>query len=404
MSDFGAFLKEKRISAGLSQKQLSEKCFHQTPQSLRVDPSLLSRWETGDSHPLLQHRPILVDIGKALQMPASEINAFLTKAGFSTIQAEDTDSVSSGQIPKDNTNGSNAVVKDVKNPLDSLANEGPIEVSPSLREQYQKVMLLMGLPEKTQHKPQMRKMARAIAEEISLPFYGDKNLWSELPVEFQAGTYPLQIGLVEIDENKQIKVNYCCIGAGIAEPHLVKGLYSHLSTSGLPKFAELVGKNGKLNDLVDEAEQYSHELLTFLKFIADEVKEYRAKVDFHDKGNPKPGLTKWFIITVWRDALEKAGGYLGINNSWYKPYENISNTNLWQLRCGAYPIAIARSQRTLAMYENWHKRIRIKYGKHPLAKGIHDKSQELNNNCQDIRRILREFSDTQYLPGRCELC
>jgi hypothetical protein len=142
--------------------------------------------------------------------------------------------------------------------------------------------------------------------------------------------------------------------------------------------------------------------MTFLKLITDEVKGYRAKVSFHDE--VKPGLTKWFIIIAWNDAIERATSHSWIDDSWYKPHESIPNTNLWQLKCGAYSIGIARSERTLKMYENWHKKLRAKYAEHPLAKDIAAGSQELSNIAHDIQQLLQEFSDMQHLPGHCELC
>ena len=256
--------------------------------------------------------------------------------------------------------------------------------------------------EETPRKQKMRELAKALAGGISLPSLWDKDLWRDLPLEFQSGKYSLSVGVVEIDKDKQIKVNYYDIGAGNAVPHLVKGLYSHLSTSGLSKFTELVGDKGKLDNLVDEAGQYSQALLKFLKLITDEVKEYRAKVFFHDEANP--GLTRWFIVIAWNDALQKAGGYSWIDDSWYHPPESIPDASLWQLRCGGYGIAIARSKKRLKTYENWHKKLRVKYANHQSAKDIVAKSQELSNIAQDIRQRLQEFSDMQRLPGHCELC
>lgn len=255
--------------------------------------------------------------------------------------------------------------------------------------------------EETPHKRKMRVVARALARKISLPSPWDKDLWRDLPVEFQPGKYSLSIGVVEIAESGQMKASYYDISAGNAEPHLVRGLFSHLSTSGLSKFAELVGDKGKLHKLVDEAGKYSQALLTFLKVIADEVKGYRAKVIFHDKA--KPGLTKWFILTAWHDALQKAGGYSWIDNLLYK-HESIPSTNLWKLSRGAYTIGIARSKRTLKTYEKWHKNLRLKYAEHPLAKDMAVKDQELSNIAKEIRQRLQEFSDMERLPGHCELC
>jgi hypothetical protein len=248
----------------------------------------------------------------------------------------------------------------------------------------------------------MRELAKAIADGIHLPSPWDKALWRDLPLEFKPGKYYLPIGAVEIGEHRQITVNYPDIGTGIAEPHLVKGLFSHLNTSESSKFTELVGDRGTLRDLVFKAGQYSQALLDLLKLITDEVKGYRAKVDFHDEG--KQGLTKWFIISAWNDALQKVSGHSLIDDTWYKPQENIPGTSLWQLKCGGYIIGIAKTKKTLKTYENWHKNLRGKYAEDPLAIQISATQQELNNIAQLIRQRLQEFSDMEHLPGHCELC
>ena len=255
--------------------------------------------------------------------------------------------------------------------------------------------------EETPHRQKMRELAKALAEGIHLPSPWDEDLWRDFDVEFRPGKYSLSIGTVEIGEYKQIKVNYYDVSTNFAEPHLVKGLLSHLSTSGLSRFAELVGGKGKLNNLVGETGQYSQALLNFLKLMTDEVKGYRAKVDFHDEG--KPGLTKWFIVSAWNDAIQKAGGYSWIDNSWYKPCESVPGTNLWQLRGGGALIGIARSKRTLKSYEAWHKKLILKYVTDPLARDIAAKDQELGVIAQDIKRRLQEFCDMQQVPGHCEL-
>ena len=256
--------------------------------------------------------------------------------------------------------------------------------------------------QETPHKQQMRKLAKTLAQRIILPSLWDKDLWRDLLIEFQPGKYSLPIGAVEIDKDKQIKVNYYDIGAGIAAPHLVKGLYSHLSTSGLSKFAELMGDKGKLDDWVSGVGKYSEALLRFLKLIADEVKGYKARVNFHDEA--KPGLTRWFLLIVWNDVIQRTGGYSWIDDSWYHPPENIPGTSLWQLRCGAYGIGIARSKKTLKTYENWHKKLRVMYTDAPLVKEISAKYQDLNKAAQEISQLLHEFGDMERLPGCCELC
>lgn len=257
-------------------------------------------------------------------------------------------------------------------------------------------------PYKGPHQQKIRELAKALAGEINIPTFWDKDLWRNLPVEFKEGKYSLPIGEVEIGQDKQIKVKYSDIGAGVAAPHLVKGLYSHLSTSGLSKFAEMVGDKGKLNSLVVEIEQYSQALLELLKLIADEVEGYRVKMSFHDEA--KPGLTKWFIITTWHYVLWSAVGYGGIDDSLYRPHDSILDTGLWQLRCGAYTIGITRNKKTLKTYESQHKKLRLKYAEHPLGKDIAVKYQGLNETVKEIRQRLEEFSDIEHLPGHCELC
>lgn len=250
------------------------------------------------------------------------------------------------------------------------------------------------------HQQKMRELAKALAGEIRLPSVWDGGLVRDLPLEFQPGKYALSIGALEIGEDGQMKVTYCDRGAGIEVSHLVNGLYSHLSTSGLSKFAELVGDKGKLDKWDGEVGQYSEELLKLLKLIADEAKEYKAEVSFHDE--PKPGLAKGFIVTARIDALQKASGHSWIDDSWYKAeYPSIG---LWQLRCGADVIGIAISSKTLETYENWHKQLRSKYAEDAKAKGIPEKYQELSNTAQHISQRLQEFSDMERLPGQCELC
>ena len=256
--------------------------------------------------------------------------------------------------------------------------------------------------EETMHKQKIRELAKTLAGRINIPTFWDKNLWMDLPVEFKEGKHSLPIGEVEIGQDRQIKVKYCDICAGVAAPHLVEGLYSHLSTSGLSKFTEIVGDKGKLHSLVVEIEQYSQALLAFLKLIVDDVERYRVKVNFHDEA--KPGLTRWFIITTWHYVLWSAFGYGGIDDSLYKPHESIPGTNLWQIRCGGYAIGIARGKKTLRGYESLHKKLRVTHTENPLAKDIAGKYKRLNKTVQDIRQRLQEFSDMERLPGRCKLC
>jgi len=72
----------------------------------------------------------------------------------------------------------------------------------------------------------------------------------------------------------------------------------------LPKFTELVGDRGKFKNLVVETGQYSEALLEFLRIIEEDIKGYGTKLNFDDE--MLPGLTRWFIITVWKDAIDIA--------------------------------------------------------------------------------------------------
>lgn len=260
--------------------------------------------------------------------------------------------------------------------------------------------------EETPHKQRMRELARALAERVNLPsLLHDKDLWNGMPLDFQPGKYSLSTGEVEIDKDGQIKVNWGDLTAGIAEPHLVKGLLSHLSTPPLPRFTELVGDKGKFRQWEDEVGQYSEMLLTFLKLIAGEVKG-EAHLDFHNELKT-PGLTRWFVLTAWYDAIEQAQGLPLIGYSRYEPHDSRAggrDIDLWQLKRGANPIGMAKSERTLKKYENWHKQLRAKYAEHPMAKEIAAKDKELSDIVQDIKQRLHEFSDMERLPGHCDLC
>jgi hypothetical protein len=256
--------------------------------------------------------------------------------------------------------------------------------------------------EETPHRQEIRELAKALAREIKIPPFWDKDLWRDLPVEFRRGKYSLPIGEIEISRDRQIKVTYSDIGSGIAEPHLLKGLFSHLRSSSSRRFAELVDEGGQLHSLAIEIGQYSQALLVFFRLLLDDVKGYKEEVNFHDEA--ETGLTRWFIITAWHCVLWRAFGHAAIDDSLYRPHESIQGTGLWQLRFSAYVIGIARSEKTLETYKNWHKELRVRYAKHPLAKGVACKYHRLSNTVQDIAQRLMEFSDMQNLPGHCQLC
>jgi integrase/recombinase XerD len=256
--------------------------------------------------------------------------------------------------------------------------------------------------DETSHKQQIQNLVKELLKMIHLPSLLDDELWKSLTLEFQQGTYSLPTGVIEIDKANQITVYFHDIGLGIAEPHLVKGLHSHLQTSGLSKFMELEGKNRILNNWLEQTGQFLQMLLILLKIIVAEIKDTKTRNNF--RKNIKPGLKQMFPITICNDVLEKIMGNRWIDNSWYQPPENISGTNLWQLKCGAYTIGIATSRKTLETYKNWHKKLRTKYLEHKSVKNLYTKSKELNKITQEIRQRLQEFSDMGHLPGNCELC
>jgi hypothetical protein len=254
----------------------------------------------------------------------------------------------------------------------------------------------------TPHKQTMRELAKALAERFSLPSNWDGDLCRDLPIEFLPGEYALSLGNVVIEEDRRITVTYYDITAGVAEAHLVKGLYSHLSTSGLSKYIELVNEGGKFEIWMKGVTQYSKALLGFLKLIADDIKENKAGINYRDEA--KSGLTRWFLLTIWNDVIQKAGGHSWITDSWYHPPEIIPETHLLQLKCGSFGIGIAGNKETLEIYENWHKELRIKYSEHHSAIDIRDGRLELSKLDEEIRKRLLEFSDMEHLPGHCELC
>jgi hypothetical protein len=241
-----------------------------------------------------------------------------------------------------------------------------------------------------------------MAEGLRLPVFWDRELWEVLPVNFEPGKYYLPIGAVEISEERQINVSSPEFGAGLAAPHLIRGLFSHLRTADSEKFQELEGDKGKLFDLQFKANQYSEKGLELLKIMADEVTGYHLPVVCSDE--EKNGLTKWFVILAWNDAIQKAITNRGmISESWYRHSQTSSGSTLWKLNCGGKTIGYADDDEALKTFENWHKKLRIKYSTSQLGKNIAAKDLEATNLVQEVRGLLQEFSDMEPLPGHCEL-
>ena len=220
------------------------------------------------------------------------------------------------------------------------------------------------------------------------------------PVDFQPGSYPFSLGLISIDKSHRISVRLNQIATGIAEPHLVKALNSHLSTSG-PKYSQLVGEGGAFDAWAIEASNYLEASLKFLKNIAVEVKESNIQINFSDV--VQPGLTKWFIMTIWKDAIQNTDGRHWIEDSWYHPPESVSGTSFWQLRCGAFTIALANDKDALAKYETLHKQMRTRFAVKSTMKNIAADYNKLDGIGRDVKQRLSEFSDEERLPGYCDL-
>ena len=223
-----------------------------------------------------------------------------------------------------------------------------------------------------------------------------------MPVEFRPGKYFLPIGTVDIKGNGKIKVKYYDFGPGIAAPHLVKGLFDHLGTSKIPKFAELVGDKSKFDDLTGKCEKYALSLINLLELIVNDVKELKIKLNFHDE--IMPGLNRSFIVTIWQDTICNAGGNSWINDSWYKTPKSMPGTNLFKLDCGGYTLGLSQSEKTLETFKSHHKKLRNKCAKHKLAEDISFQDREIGDLVRLIRERLLEFTDMQFLPGTCDLC
>jgi hypothetical protein len=247
----------------------------------------------------------------------------------------------------------------------------------------------------------MREAAAALAEQVRLPSLWDKQLWQDLPLDFKPGKYPLNIGILEIGDDGGLRVSYYKVGEKVAAPHLIQGLHAHLETAG-PAFAGLAGIQGKLGDWEGSVGKYSQSLLALLKLMTDDAKGRGAAIHFNEETTA--GLTRWFILTAWMDALLNGGGHPWIDDSWYQPYENIPGKDLWQARCGAYLIGIAEKRETLDDYVDWHKRLRLEYAANQLVRDIDAEGDRLNQEVQEIRGRLQEFIDTGRLPGKCGLC
>jgi hypothetical protein len=251
------------------------------------------------------------------------------------------------------------------------------------------------------HQEKIREVVRTIGRGMSVPSCMDKDLWRDLPIEFEPGTYHLSIGTVEIDIKKEIKFKYPDRLSGVA-PHLTRGVLSHMRTSGIDRFTELVGESGYIANLSLLSGQYSEGLMSLLKIIADDIKATGENIEFH--GEQKPGLTREFILTVWIDAIQVTQGHRWIRDSWYAAPQIVQGTDMLQQKCGAFIISFAKDQSIFDIYNVLHNSMRAKYAKNQIAKALAVQHRELGELVQNLRQRLEEFSDYQNIPGRCELC
>jgi integrase/recombinase XerD len=286
------------------------------------------------------------------------------------------------------------------NALDPFAGTGTTEIANSSRSRKDEPSETKQLAESS-HKQALRQVAQIVADTLDFPSPWDLLRSGDFDLEFRSGKYPLPLGMAVIDDHGQVKVSFHDIGTGVAEPHLIKGLWSHLATSALSRYTELAGDDGKVRNLRVKSGEYSQAMLEFLKLITDEIRPQKVRLYLH--AEEKPGLTRMFPITIWNDAIQKAEGHPWIHGLWYK-HQGITETGLSRLNCGGFTLGIAENENTLKNYEKLHKELRAKYARHPSVKGIYTKNLELSNLFQEVRQELKEFSDVENIPGHCDLC
>jgi integrase/recombinase XerD len=254
----------------------------------------------------------------------------------------------------------------------------------------------------TEHAGTIREAAGKLANRIVPPPLADTSLWRGLPLEFRPGRYPIPGGTIEIGPGKGIRVEYTDPASEGSALHLTAALESHLTTSAVPRLADLAGDGGMISRWKEAVEKRDTSFLKLVREITEELKGVKAKTDF--TGEAKPGLTRWFIMTVCLDALQAADGHPWIGDDWYTSDEKISGTGLRQLRCGAYVIGIAGTIDEIKLYQEQHKALRSRFAGSQLVADVAQADRKLAQEADDIRQRLQEFSDMRQLPGRCGLC
>ncbi len=128
----------------------------------------------------------------------------------------------------------------------------------------------------TPHEQKMRRLAIELAGRIRFPSLHDTNLMDWAPLGFEDGEHQIPLGDVSISRGN-IRVSYRDPSSGMAAPHLIEGLFSHLSTSGSPELAGLLGESGMISNWTTEAGRCSEALLRLLEMMLAEAGKHKAR-------------------------------------------------------------------------------------------------------------------------------
>ena len=157
----------------------------------------------------------------------------------------------------------------------------------------------------TAHLAEIRTLAVTLAQNTSVPSVTDKGLWRELPI-VEPGTFHLALGTTTLRTDGTLAVAYGRPRAG-ADPHLERSLEAHLGSSGMDRFSNLLRDGGTLSVWSDRVGHYSAATLDLLKLALNKISKTKLKAFVVVP--TEPGLTKWFAITAWHDAMENARGH-----------------------------------------------------------------------------------------------
>ncbi|MDO8635609.1 MAG: helix-turn-helix domain-containing protein [Dehalococcoidia bacterium] len=238
----------------------------------------------------------------------------------------------------------------------------------------------------TPHTQKMRKLAGMVKGEVHLPRIFDCFFTEVTPRGKRLGRKGFQITTTN---NGKIEIPKILSREG-EMLHLYRGLSQHLETGG---FSEVVSNIKLWEQGAGENLVKCFELLGLVtKGIED-----RFSVRIPEDYSEQPGLTIDFARIVCADAVNKAGEYIWVTDSWYK-YEGFN------LKCGAYIIYQGISGEDLKSYEDTHKNMRTQYATHEQTKEIAEQRKQLDKTAAEINQQLQEFMDMERLPGRCKFC